>query len=94
MAGECERKNVIQNNIAQMYEDDGDAFKLASAFLSNSVSFFEQMIYSSMDEFHQELKMVSGAKEEEVWNLVITAVSKIFKWLRIVRRSTSSVKNC
>ena len=51
------------------------------------------MIYSLMDKFHQELKMVSGAKEEEVWNLVITAVSKIFKWLRIVRRSTSSVKN-
>ncbi len=93
MAGVREQKNIIQNDIAQLYEDDKDAFKLASAFLSNSVSFVEQLIYSFMGEMYQELKMTSGAKEEEAWNLVTTAVSKMFKWLRVVRKSASSAKN-
>ena len=62
-------------------------------FLSNSVSFVEQLIDSFMGDLYQELKMTSGAKEDDAWNLVTKAVSKMFKWLRVVRKSSSSAKN-
>ena len=37
--------------------------------------------------------MTSGAKDEEVLNLVTIVVSKLFKWLTVVRKGAVSAKN-
>ena len=93
MTGVREQKDIIQSDITSLFLDDPEALSLATSFLSNSVSFAEQLIDSFMGELFCELKKTSGAKEEEAWNLVTTAVSKMFKWLRVVRKGAASAKN-
>ena len=66
---------------------------LATSFLCNSVAFAEMLIDSFMGELFCELKTTSGAKDDEAWGLVTTVVSKLFKWLRVVRMGAASAKN-
>ena len=88
-----EQRNIIQGDIASLFSEDKEALCLATSFLCNSVAFAEMLIDSFMGELFGELKATSGAKDDEAWGLVTTVVSKMFKWLRVVRMGAASAKS-
>ena len=93
MSGVHEQKDIIRGDISSQFADDPTALPLATSFLSNLVSFAEILIDSFMGDLFSELKKTSGAKDNKAWSLVTTVVSKIFKWLRVVRKSAASAKS-
>ena len=93
MTGVREQRNTIQGDISALFPEDKDASCLATSFLCNSIAFTEMLIDSFMGELFSELKMTSGAKDDEAWGLLTTVVSKMFKWLRVVRFGASSAKS-
>ena len=74
MSGVREQKDIIQSDITTLYHEDPLALSFVTSLLTKSVSFAEQLINSFMGELFCELKKISGAKDEEAWNLVTTAM--------------------
>ena len=93
MTGVREQRNIIQGDISALFSTDKEALCLATSFLCNSVAFAEMLIDSFMGELFSELKMTSGNKDDEALGLVTMVVSKMFKWLRVVRMGAASAKS-
>ena len=93
MTGVREQRNIIQGDISEIFSEGKEALCLATSFLCNSVAFAEMLIDSFMGGLFSELQMASGANDDEAWGLVTTVVSKMLKWLRVVRMGAASAKN-
>ena len=56
MTGVREQKDIIQSDTTSLFLDDPEPLSLATSFLSNSVSFAEQLIGYFMGELFCELR--------------------------------------